>query len=266
MSTGTDILEGVLGETAIRSEVETVGPELVNGTPSSKAAEQTQTRESTLGSRLSASVRISGRWDAEEFAQQQILSLVQRVFFPGWPRPARQVVFSPVDGTADAGTTCARVCMVMAERLPGTVCAVEADPEDSYLCWVLAGKRRLEIVRVMNALKSGQPVQSNLWLLSPEEFYGEQKPGAAWLRSRLSELRRTFDYVVIHAPAVLSRSDTALVGQMTDGVILVLNEQRTRRAAAQQAKEVLLSANARLLGVVLGEREFAVPEQIYRKL
>lgn len=266
MSTGTDILESVLAETAIRSGVETVGPELVNGTPSSHAAEQTQTRESTVGSRLSARAWESARWDAEEFAQQQIVSLVQRVFFPGWPRPARQVVFSPVDGTADAATTCARVCMVMAERLPGTVCAVEADPEDSSLCRMLAGRRKLEIVRVMNGLKTGQPTQSNLWLLSAEEFYGQQKPGAAWLRNRMSELRRAFDYVVIHAPAVVSRSDTALVGQMTDGVVLVLNEQKTRRAAALQAKEVLLSANARLLGVVLAEREFAVPEKIYRRL
>jgi Mrp family chromosome partitioning ATPase len=62
------------------------------------------------------------------------------------------------------------------------------------------------------------------------------------------------------------RGETRLLGQIADGVILVLDERRTRRATAREAKAVLQAANARLLGVVINERQFPIPESIYRKL
>jgi hypothetical protein len=33
-------------------------------------------------------------WDAGHFAEEQIQKLVRQVFFPGWPKPARHVVFT----------------------------------------------------------------------------------------------------------------------------------------------------------------------------
>jgi hypothetical protein len=205
-------------------------------------------------------------WNPEHFAEEQILSLIQRIFFPGWPRPARQVVFSAVDDIADAAGACARVAIAMAEQLPGTVCAVEADRWDAPLERSFLGKSRLEILSSNKGVKDGQRVEQNLWLLSNNEFFAGQKASAAWLRNRLSELRREFDYVIIHSPAVGTCSETALIGQMADGVILVVDQLRTRRAAAREAKQILQSANAKLLGVVLSEREFPIPEGIYSRL
>lgn len=210
-------------------------------------------------------LRIRG-WNPEHFAEEQILSLIQRIFFPGWPRPARQVVFSAVDDIADAGSICARVSIAMAKQLPGTVCAVEADRRDTPLERSLLGKTRLGILSSNKSFKDGQPVQQNLWLLSNDEFFAGQRPSAAWLRNRLSELRREFDYVIVHSSTLGTCSETALIGQIADGVILVVDQQRTRRAAARDAKEILQAANAKLLGVVLSEREFPIPEGIYSRL
>jgi protein-tyrosine kinase len=242
------------------------GPELVNE-PSSMAEPEIrhidQPDEGSEGIR--PPLRVRG-WNPEHFAEEQILSLIQRIFFPGWPRPARQVVFSAVDEIADAGSTCARVSIAMAEQLPGTVCAVEADRRDAPLERSFLEKTRRGILSSNKSVKDGQLVQQNLWLLSNNEFFAGQKPSAAWLRNRLSELRREFDYVVIHSSALGTCSETALIGQIADGVILVINQQRTRRAAARDAKEILQAANAKLLGVVLSEREFPIPEGIYSKL
>jgi Mrp family chromosome partitioning ATPase len=49
-------------------------------------------------------------------------------------------------------------------------------------------------------------------------------------------------------------------------MVLVLEANSTRRAGAQKVKEKLHSANARLLGAVLSERTFPIPETIYKKL
>jgi Mrp family chromosome partitioning ATPase len=46
----------------------------------------------------------------------------------------------------------------------------------------------------------------------------------------------------------------------------VLEARSTRKFAAQRVKSMLNSANARLLGTILTERTFPIPERIYRKL
>jgi Mrp family chromosome partitioning ATPase len=52
----------------------------------------------------------------------------------------------------------------------------------------------------------------------------------------------------------------------SDGAVLVITANQTRREAAVRAKEILLSWNAQLLGAVLDNRAFPVPESIYRRL
>jgi len=54
--------------------------------------------------------------------------------------------------------------------------------------------------------------------------------------------------------------------QFADGIILVVSAHRTRRIAARKIKEVLEAAQARILGTVLSDRIFPIPEGIYRRL
>jgi len=56
------------------------------------------------------------------------------------------------------------------------------------------------------------------------------------------------------------------MAQIADGVVLVVSAERTRRAAACKIKEMLEAAQVRLLGAVLSDREFPIPERIYRRL
>jgi hypothetical protein len=205
-------------------------------------------------------------WNPQEFAEQQILSLVQRVFFPGSLRPCRQVVFTSADGYSDAGFTCAHVGQMMAKRLPGTVCVIEADQNDTAVERALNDREPPQLFPIGKSSKWARRLHENLWLLRSTDFFEGQTRSLDWLRSRLGELRREFDYAVIHAPAVGACGETGLLGQIADGVILVLDERRTRRATAREAKAVLQAANARLLGVVINERQFPIPESIYRKL
>jgi succinoglycan biosynthesis transport protein ExoP len=193
-------------------------------------------------------------------------ALSAKSFFPGWPRPAKQVVFAAVDGYADAGTTCGRVSMTMASRLPGSVCVIEAERNDPSLEYVLKNGHAHTNVLPGKIARLAHRIQENLWLLRADEFFEGAIPSLAGLRSRLSELRREFDYTVIHAPAVGACSETGLLGQIADGLILVLDERKTRRATAREAKQVLLDTSVRLLGVVINDRQFPIPEPIYRKL
>jgi Mrp family chromosome partitioning ATPase len=53
---------------------------------------------------------------------------------------------------------------------------------------------------------------------------------------------------------------------MCEGVVLVLKANSTRRIAAQKVIQRLRAANVSLLGTVLSNRQFPVPDAIYRRL
>ncbi len=58
-------------------------------------------------------------WTLESFAEEQIRGLVRQVFLPGWPRPCRQVVFSPVDQGSDIAPICMQVGQTLADEGSG---------------------------------------------------------------------------------------------------------------------------------------------------
>jgi Mrp family chromosome partitioning ATPase len=56
------------------------------------------------------------------------------------------------------------------------------------------------------------------------------------------------------------------MAQFADGIILVLSAKNTRRVTARKVAKTLDGAQARLLGTVLTDREFPIPERLYRRL
>jgi Mrp family chromosome partitioning ATPase len=75
-----------------------------------------------------------------------------------------------------------------------------------------------------------------------------------------------FHRVVIHSSPLGVAGDSLPLGRWTDGVVLVLEAHSTRREAARRAKENLEMADVRMLGVVLNNRTFPIPESLYRRL
>ena len=74
-----------------------------------------------------------------------------------------------------------------------------------------------------------------------------QERDAYWI-SCLAELRTEFEYAVIHGPAAGISSEAAVLGQLADGIILVLGAHSTRRATARKIKETLEAAQVSNFG------------------
>jgi hypothetical protein len=206
-------------------------------------------------------------WNPDHFGEEQIRSLVRQIFLPGWPKPARQVVFCAVEN-GDAGEVCMRVGQALAAQIPRNVALVEthvssSDGDEEYGTPTVlrpAGFRPLR--------DSARRISAHLWRVGRESFLGENEAGLSveWLPGRLRELRVEFDYTVLHAPPAALCSDAALLGYLSDGVILVLEANSTRRAAAQRTMQMLRMAHTKVLGTVLNGRRFPIPEGIYRRL
>jgi Mrp family chromosome partitioning ATPase len=73
-----------------------------------------------------------------------------------------------------------------------------------------------------------------------------------------------FDFAILCCPSILWL--TTRIGRGCDGLVLVLTADKTRRLVAARMKDLLREAQIPLLGTVLTERRFPVPEALYRKL
>ncbi len=63
------------------------------------------------------------------------------------------------------------------------------------------------------------------------------------------------DIVIIDATPVIAVTDACVLASKVDGIVLVLDTTSIRPEMAQRAKELLLKANGRILGVVLNRVE-----------
>ncbi len=77
--------------------------------------------------------------------------------------------------------------------------------------------------------------------------------------SLLSRLHAQYDFIVIDAPPVNSYADTSVLSTKVDGVILVVEADRTPVVEAENAKRQLDKVGARILGVVLNRRRSYIP-------
>jgi capsular exopolysaccharide synthesis family protein len=74
-------------------------------------------------------------------------------------------------------------------------------------------------------------------------------------RQILTQCRGNYDRVVLDSPPIGPVTDPAIIGSMTDGVVLVLRAGHTTRDAAQFARRQLGDAGARILGLVMNQTD-----------
>jgi len=75
----------------------------------------------------------------------------------------------------------------------------------------------------------------------------------------LSRLRSQFDFIVVDGPPVNAYADASVLATKVDGVILVVEADRTSVSDAETAKRQLDKVGARILGVVLNRRRSYIP-------
>ncbi len=211
--------------------------------------------------------------DLEALAREETVKLVQRLFLlPGSQAP-HLVLFCGVESGCGSTWVCAHAAETLASQVKGSVCLVDANLRTPFLHEYFGRdnlyglpEALLEIRSVRNL--AHQVNGSNLWLvtsgssaLDPSALLTSDR-----LRGCLVELRAEFDYVLVDGPPPNLYADTALLGRLTDGVVLVVRADSTRREAAKKAADILASANVRLLGAVLNRRTFPIPEALYRKI
>ncbi len=79
-------------------------------------------------------------------------------------------------------------------------------------------------------------------------------------------LRMRFDLVVIDSPPLELSSDAlGLVGK-ADGVVLVVEAEKTRWPIVQNLRDSIINHGGKILGVVFNKRRFYIPGWLYKRL
>jgi Mrp family chromosome partitioning ATPase len=212
-----------------------------------------------------------GDWTA--VAREEETKLVQRVF-PATPDASRRTaLFSGLEGDVGCASICARTGKILAARGNGPVCLVDANFQSPSLHQCFGAEN---IQGLSEAAQESFPLstflqqvsESDLWLMPCGQAASQLTFSAITdaLRERINELRDRFRYVLVHAGPLRLETCAMHISRWTDGVVVVVEANCTRRDSAKRVKETLIAANVNLLGVVLNNRTFPIPEAIYQRL
>jgi Mrp family chromosome partitioning ATPase len=91
------------------------------------------------------------------------------------------------------------------------------------------------------------PAENNL-TLSPSELLGSQR-----MRQVLADLLAYSDIVIVDSPSAIGVTETSVLSHQVDGVLLVIEANKTSRDVVQQAIANLRQVGANLLGAVLNK-------------
>jgi len=190
--------------------------------------------------------------------------LVERLFLADRALAPRVVVFCAVEQPSEGSWTCAEAAELLARHTHGSsVCVVDAnlarpslhahfDVENHEgLAGAIRGTR--PVLEFTRPLGRGHLRLMSAGVLAPGVDASEVLASGR-LSARMSELRASFDYILIDAPPAAPDSVTAHLAALVDGVILIVEPSFTPKQAARRAKDNIEAAGGRVLGVVLHRR------------
>ncbi|HEX8816761.1 MAG TPA: hypothetical protein VF753_14780 [Terriglobales bacterium] len=196
------------------------------------------------------------------YADEQLRGLVRQTFLAGWPKPLRQIIFVGADEGMAISELCVRVATVLAEEVRADVCLVGSGETDLIHEGVAP---RSQFQRAGFRRSSGQ-ISANLWMVPAAALWHPGPEISESFCRQLEALNREFEFSVIEGPTVHTHPSALSLGKCCDGLVLALEAGLTRKAAAQKAKEAVVTAGANLLGTVLCNRSFPIPDSIYRRV
>ena len=82
----------------------------------------------------------------------------------------------------------------------------------------------------------------------------------------LKKLRQRFDLILVDSPPATTSTDGLTMSSKVDGIVLVVEAEKTRWPVAENVKERITKSGGKILGIVLNKRRFYIPEFIYKRL
>ena len=213
-----------------------------------------QRRQAEESSDLSG--RLVTLLDHSGTAAEDYRTLRTNLLYSAVDDPPRVLVFTSPGPQEGKSTTCANLGVALAQAGKSTL-MLDCDLRKPVAHRIF-GLRNMR--GVVDAL-AGTHELSELWTEPLIDLKviptGPMPPNPAellgsWKFAELIETaRKQFDYVLIDAPPIGLVADPAIVAPQGDGVLLVLDAQKTRKAALRKAMRSMDNVGANVIGTVM---------------
>jgi capsular exopolysaccharide synthesis family protein len=121
-------------------------------------------------------------------------------------------------------------------------------PNEIGLTNVLTGNATLEEAIYKTEITRLEVLTSGSTAFNPAELLETKR-----MKELLKSLAASYDIVLIDAPSVLKSTETRVLANQCDGVVLVVNRGKTEIEKAIETKKVLELAQAKIVGAILNE-------------
>lgn len=101
---------------------------------------------------------------------------------------------------------------------------------------------------------------------------GTEPPGDAdilienRLSAKLADLRDRYDFIIVDGQAVVESSYATVLANRFDGVILVIECEKTKWEIVQMAVDKIHKIGGTVLGVILNKRKYYIPRFLYGRI
>jgi receptor protein-tyrosine kinase len=170
--------------------------------------------------------------------------------------PPKVIVLTSPGPQEGKSTTCANLGIVLAQADKRTL-IIDCDLRKPVVHKVFGMRNIHGVVDVLAEQRRVEEIWQEPLLGLMVLPVGPLPPNPAELLSSrrfadfLAGVRQQFDYVLIDAPPIGLVSDPAVLATQGDGVLLVLDAQKTRKAALRESMRSLEAVGANVLGTVM---------------
>jgi Mrp family chromosome partitioning ATPase len=209
---------------------------------------------------------------APRMAEEKFLGLYQRIESLLQLPSGKIVLFAGAQPGEDNSRVAREFARTAATRLSRNVLLLAAGPHQPTLKGFPAGTR----LGWGEAMREGRSVDDAISQISGSTLWvGQISTSVVSLPEILASpqaaqfadtLRSRFDMVVIDGPALGSTWDPMLLSEVVDGILLIVEAEKTRWQAIRYGMDQFGNNQEKILGVVFSKQRHYIPGFIYRKM
>ncbi len=163
--------------------------------------------------------------------------------------------------------------VVTGETISGGILLIDANLRKPAIHSLFDLDRKRGLTELLNGelqideVLKGTP-RKNLWVITAGKPAANPADllGSLIMKGVLNECRERFQFIVVDSAPVTLYAETLALAKQIEAVVLVVNSGVTRWEVALSCRKQLQRVNPRLLGVILNQRKFYIPEWIYQKI
>jgi capsular exopolysaccharide synthesis family protein len=200
---------------------------------------------------------------------EQFRTIRTNIQFTSVDEEVKTIIVTSAGPAEGKSTTTANLAVVFAQQ-GKRVLMIDADLRKPTVHYTFSKENHVGLSNVLTRQATLDEAvqttsQDNLYVLTsgpippnPSEILGSKG-----MQSMLQLAKNEYDVIILDSPPVLVVTDAQVLSNITDGVVLVVSSGKTEVESAKKAKELLDSAKAKILGVVLNNKKVQDSQYYY---